>query len=62
MQISGAELFVKALQAEGVDQLFAYPGGTVIDIFNALRGVKDIRLVLPRHEQALVLTDRQSVV
>lgn len=54
MQISGAELFVKALRAEGVDHLFAYPGGTVIDIFNALHGVKDIRLVLPRHEQALV--------
>lgn len=36
MNITGAELFVKALRAEHVDTLFAYPGGQVIDLFNAL--------------------------
>lgn len=54
MQISGAELFIKALQAEKVDTLFAYPGGQAIDLFDALYGVEDIDVVLPRHEQALV--------
>ena len=54
MQITGAELFVKALLAEQVDTLFAYPGGQAIDLFDALYGVKDIRVVLPRHEQGLI--------
>ncbi|WP_400259632.1 biosynthetic-type acetolactate synthase large subunit [Candidatus Methanomassiliicoccus intestinalis] len=54
MQITGAELFVKALEKEKVDVLFAYPGGQAIDLFNALYGQKNIEVVLPRHEQALV--------
>ncbi len=54
MQISGAELFVKALKAEQVDTLFAYPGGQAIDLFNALYGETEIDVVLPRHEQGLV--------
>lgn len=54
MWITGAELFVKALKEEGVKTLFAYPGGSAIDLFDALYGQKDIDVVLPRHEQALV--------
>ena len=54
MEISGADLFLKALREEGVDTLFAYPGATAIDLFNVLYDADDIRLVLPRHEQALV--------
>lgn len=54
MQITGADLFVKALKEEKVDTLFAYPGGQVIDLFDALYGEKDIDVVMPRHEQGLV--------
>ena len=54
MLITGAELFVKALLAEQVDTLFAYPGGQAIDLFNALYGVNEISVILPRHEQGLV--------
>lgn len=54
MQITGAELFVKALLAEKVDTLFAYPGGQAIDLFNALYGVDGLDVILPRHEQGLV--------
>lgn len=54
MKITGAELFVKALKEEQVDVLFAYPGGQAIDLFDALYGEKDIEMILPRHEQALV--------
>ena len=54
MWITGAELFVKALKEENVDTLFAYPGGQAIDLFDALYGQKDINVILPRHEQALV--------
>lgn len=54
MEIKGAELFVKALKAEGVDILFGYPGGMAIDLFDALYGESNIEVVLPRHEQALI--------
>lgn len=54
MQITGAELFVKALKEEHVDMLFAYPGGQAVDLFNALYGEEDINIILPRHEQGLV--------
>ena len=54
MQITGADLFVKSLQKENVDVLFAYPGGQAIDLFNALYGQDNIEMILPRHEQALV--------
>lgn len=54
MNITGAQLFVKALKEEHVDTLFAYPGGQAIDLFNALYGEDDINVILPRHEQGLV--------
>ncbi len=54
MQSTGAELLIRLLRKEGVDTIFAYPGGQVIDIFDALYGQEQIRLVLPRHEQGLV--------
>lgn len=54
MEIKGTELFVKALKEEGVTTLFAYPGGQVIDLFDALYEQEDIEVILPRHEQALV--------
>ncbi len=54
MEIKGSELFVKALKQEGVDILFGYPGGQAIDLFDALYNQDDIKVILPRHEQALV--------
>ncbi len=54
MKIKGTQLFVKALEQEGVDTLFAYPGGMAIDLFDALYGVESFNVVLPRHEQGLV--------
>jgi acetolactate synthase-1/2/3 large subunit len=54
MEITGAELFVKALKKERVDTIFAYPGGQAIHLFDALYGEDDIQVILPRHEQGLV--------
>ena len=54
MKIKGTQLFVEALIEEGVDTLFAYPGGMAIDLFDALYGETAFRVVLPRHEQGLV--------
>lgn len=53
-QISGNKLLVKALKAEGVDTIFGYPGACTIDISDELYKQDDIRVILPRHEQALV--------
>ena len=52
--MKGTELFVKALQKEGIDYLFAYPGGYAIDIFDELYKQDSIQVILPRHEQGLV--------
>ena len=54
MDITGRKLFVKALQEEGVDTIFAYPGGMVTDLVDELYKQEGIRVVLPRHEQALI--------
>lgn len=54
MDITGRKLFVKAMEHEGVDTIFAYPGGMITDILDELYKSSHIRLVLPRHEQALV--------
>ena len=54
MDITGRKLFVKALQEEGVDTIFGYPGGTVTDLFDELYKTDSIDLVLPRHEQGLI--------
>lgn len=54
MKGSGADLFVKSLIEEKVEVLFAYPGGQAIDLFDALYGHDEFRVILPRHEQALV--------
>lgn len=54
MKMKGTELFIKALKEENVNTLFAYPGSAVITLFDELYKQKDIRMILPRHEQALV--------
>lgn len=55
MDITGRKLIVKALLEEGVDTIFGYPGGMVTDIVDELyKQEEKFRLILPRHEQALV--------
>ncbi len=54
MKISGNDLFVTAMKKEGVDTIFAYPGGMVVNLLNSLHDCGGIDLVLPRHEQGLV--------
>ncbi len=53
-KITGNQLLVKALKEEGVDVLFGYPGACTIDISDELYKQDYTRVILPRHEQALV--------
>jgi acetolactate synthase-1/2/3 large subunit len=50
-EITGAEIFLECLKKEKVDTLFCYPGGVVLKIFDVLYDQKDVRIILPRHEQ-----------
>ncbi|WP_117235769.1 acetolactate synthase 3 large subunit [Vibrio maerlii] len=51
--LSGAEMIVQSLIEEEVEQIFGYPGGSVLDIYDALHAKTDqIKHVLVRHEQA----------
>ncbi len=53
MKLTGAKILMKALKDEGVDTIFGYPGGAVIDIYDELIKT-DINHVLVRHEQGAV--------
>jgi acetolactate synthase-1/2/3 large subunit len=50
MKLTGAQILMKVFQEEGVDTLFGYPGGAVVDIYDELART-DIRHILVRHEQ-----------
>ena len=51
--LSGAEMVVQSLIEENVEQIFGYPGGSVLDIYDALHAKTDqIKHLLVRHEQA----------
>jgi len=47
----GSAILVTALEREGVDTIFAYPGGASMEVHQALTRSKKIRTILPRHEQ-----------
>jgi acetolactate synthase-1/2/3 large subunit len=51
-KLSGADMLIRALQDEGVDHVFGYPGGAVLHIYDAVFRQDKIRHVLVRHEQA----------
>jgi acetolactate synthase-1/2/3 large subunit len=53
-ELRGAEILVKALQAEGVKYIWGYPGGAVLHIYDAFYKQDTIQHVLVRHEQAAV--------
>lgn len=53
-ELMGSEILVKSLQAEGVQQIWGYPGGAVLYIYDALYKQDTIQHVLVRHEQAAV--------
>ena len=53
-KISGNKLLVKALKEEGVDTLFGYPGACTIDLSDEIYKQDYTKVILPRHEQALV--------
>ncbi len=49
--MQGCDIMVACLEREGVDTIFAYPGGSSMEFHQALTRSKKIRTILPRHEQ-----------
>src|SRR2546426_3073224 len=51
MQLTGAEIVIRCLQEEGVEYVFGYPGGAVLNIYDELFKQEQVKHVLVRHEQ-----------
>jgi acetolactate synthase-1/2/3 large subunit len=51
VELSGAEVIIECLKAEGIDYVFGYPGGAVLHIYDAFYKQEDVQHILVRHEQ-----------
>src|SRR5436190_6733458 len=54
MELTGAEIFVRCLQEEGVEYVFGYPGGAVLFLYDELFKQDRVKHILVRHEQGAV--------
>ena len=54
MQLTGAEIVIRCLQEEGVEYVFGYPGGAVLNLYDELFKQDKVKHVLVRHEQGAV--------
>lgn len=54
MELTGAQILLESLGREGVDVIFGFPGGAVIDIYHQLPNYPNIKHVLVRHEQGAI--------
>ncbi len=54
MQINGAQMVIEALTLEGVDTVFGYPGGAIMNVYDEIYKQKDFKHILTRHEQAAI--------
>ncbi len=51
MLLTGAEIVIECLKEQGVDTVFGYPGGTILNIYDALYNHSEIKHILTSHEQ-----------
>jgi len=54
MQMSGAQMVIEALISEGVDTVFGYPGGAIMNVYDEIYKQDGFKHILNRHEQASV--------
>jgi len=52
--LTGAQILLECLKKEGVDEVFGYPGGAILDLYDALYACDEIKHYLVRHEQAAI--------
>ena len=51
MQMTGAQILMECLKEQGVDTIFGYPGGTILNVYDELYQCNGIRHILTAHEQ-----------
>ena len=51
MKLTGSEIVIECLKEQGVDTVFGYPGGTILNVYDALYKHPEIHHVLTSHEQ-----------
>ena len=51
MQLNGSEIVIECLKEQGVDTVFGYPGGTILNVYDALYKHSEIKHYLTSHEQ-----------
>jgi acetolactate synthase-1/2/3 large subunit len=54
IEMSGAEMVIRALKDQGVEHIFGYPGGAVLPIYDAIFAAEGLEHILVRHEQGAV--------
>lgn len=52
--LTGSQILIESLRKEGVDTIFGYPGGVILNIYETLYHTEDIKHYLVRHEQAAI--------
>ncbi len=56
MQLNGAEILIECLKEQGVDTVFGYPGGAILNVYDELyKHSNEIRHILTSHEQGELL-------
>jgi acetolactate synthase-1/2/3 large subunit len=50
-ELTGAEMVIRTLEAEGTDLVFGYPGGAIMPVYDALLDARSLRHIMSRHEQ-----------
>ena len=51
MQLTGSQVIIECLKEQGVDTVFGYPGGAILNVYDELYKHPEIRHVLTSHEQ-----------
>ena len=54
LKLNGSQMLIEALRAEGVDMVFGYPGGAVLNIYDEIYKQTYFKHILTRHEQAAI--------
>lgn len=51
MELTGAQIVIECLKEQGVDTVFGYPGGAILNVYDELYKHQEIRHILTSHEQ-----------
>ena len=62
MQLTGSQVIIECLKEQGVDTVFGYPGGAILNVYDELYKHPEIKHVLTSHEQSVFPPDVNAVM